>query len=316
MSRIRVAAIVVTYNRKDLLTRCLNAIQMQSFKPYYVLIIDNASTDGTDTKLTELGLKNKDCYSVSDVIVNGITFVYRKLPVNVGGAGGFYEGMKIAYEKLDVNQFWVMDDDGEPDKECLMQLIKHSSKFNYLSPIVVSDIDKGKLAFPFDININVDDIKKSSKDDLIYGLAYPFNGVLYSRRLVSDVGFPNKDFFIWGDEINYQLRAKKKGYEPVTVVKAIHSHPLRKASLVCINLILKNIYIPVINDKLRLYCYTRNYTYNDIYLNKAYGKVAVLWIIWNLFLLRKGEFNMIYVYNLAFKDGILKNFSGHTKYLK
>lgn len=317
MSKVRVAAIVVTYNRKDLLARCLNAIQKQSFKPYYVFIVDNASTDGTDIKLAELGLKNMDCSSVSDVIVNGQTFVYRKLPVNVGGAGGFYEGMKIAYEKADVDLFWVMDDDGEPDEECLIQLVKHSSKFDYLSPIVVSDIDKGKLAFPSEKYVNVDDIIKiSSKDDLIYGLAYPFNGVLYSRRLVADVGFPHKDFFIWGDEINYQLRAKEKGYEPVAVVKAIHSHPLRKVSLKCFNLLLKQIYIPDIDDKLRLYCYARNYTYNDIYLNHAYGKVVVLWFIWNFMFLRKGEFDRISVFNLAFKDGIIKNFSDHTKYLK
>ena len=48
-----IAAIVVTYNRKELLIKCLEAIRKQTHKPDAIYIIDNLSTDGTPELLLE-----------------------------------------------------------------------------------------------------------------------------------------------------------------------------------------------------------------------------------------------------------------------
>ena len=46
-----VAAIVVTYNRKECLLNCLEAIRRQTLPPDIIYIIDNHSTDGTSDLL-------------------------------------------------------------------------------------------------------------------------------------------------------------------------------------------------------------------------------------------------------------------------
>ena len=107
----KIAAIVVTYNRKELLAICLDAILRQECKPHSVFIIDNASTDGTEALVNELGYNGEK---------EGIRFIYVKRPENIGGSGGFYSGMKMAFESSEkFDAFWLMDDDGIPDKKQL-----------------------------------------------------------------------------------------------------------------------------------------------------------------------------------------------------
>ena len=52
-NKYKICAVVVTYNRKELLINCLNAINQQTYKPHMVLIVDNASTDGTKDFVAE-----------------------------------------------------------------------------------------------------------------------------------------------------------------------------------------------------------------------------------------------------------------------
>ena len=54
MSNDTICAVVVTYNRKELLIECLESLKEQSRTLDAILIIDNASTDGTP----EILLKN------------------------------------------------------------------------------------------------------------------------------------------------------------------------------------------------------------------------------------------------------------------
>ena len=42
-----VIAVVVTYNRKELLKECINALKKQSYKNCKILVVDNGSTDNT-----------------------------------------------------------------------------------------------------------------------------------------------------------------------------------------------------------------------------------------------------------------------------
>ena len=75
----RIACIVVTYNRKELLFNCIQHICNQSYRPETIYVIDNASTDGT----LEMADKMKK-------IAQGLNFKYVRLEKNLGGAGGFY----------------------------------------------------------------------------------------------------------------------------------------------------------------------------------------------------------------------------------
>ena len=109
------AAIVVTYNRKKLLKECIRNLQKQT-QQVDIIVIDNMSTDGTVDMLKPL-IKNN-------------SIIYHSTGKNIGGAGGFYEGIKLAY-KLGYEYFWLMDDDCIPQSNSLRQL-KMRQKFPFL----------------------------------------------------------------------------------------------------------------------------------------------------------------------------------------
>jgi len=123
--RETVAAVVVTFNRKQLLMECLNALLNQTYELDSVIIIDNNSTDGTYELLKERGY-------IDNEIID-----YVRLNENTGGAGGFHEGIKRGYEK-GYDWLWIMDDDVKPDKECLNILMKYKEKGKVLIPLRLS----------------------------------------------------------------------------------------------------------------------------------------------------------------------------------
>ena len=110
---MKVVAIIVTYNRKNLLLHCIDAIYAQCKKPDAIYIIDNNSTDGTYALLHEKGIVN------GNNEYNGISLIYVQLPINGGGSMGFHEGLKRVHNEGVYDYYWVMDDDGEPHPNCL-----------------------------------------------------------------------------------------------------------------------------------------------------------------------------------------------------
>ena len=93
----RIAAVVVTYNRKELLRECIEALLVQSMNQLDILLIDNASTDGTYEYVEDLVMENDTIY-------------YMNTGSNLGGAGGFHYGLKEAYNR-GYDYMWIMDDD-------------------------------------------------------------------------------------------------------------------------------------------------------------------------------------------------------------
>lgn len=300
----KIAAIVVTYNRKELLAICLDAILQQEYKPHSVYIIDNASTDGTDALVNELGYSGEK---------EGIRFIYVKLPENIGGSGGFYTGMKMAFESSEnYDAFWLMDDDGIPDKKQLGYLESDLSKYDYLSPLVVSKEDPSVISYDGSPAQQYVDM---AENHLVVGAANPFNGVLYSRRLVEKIGFPIRDMFIWGDEINYGLRCIKAGFPPAMDVRAIHVHPRNRQPF---EPFIGKSQIIVPKDDWKLYCLVRNLIYNARTLSRTrhYMKVLVqLWCKYSVyFTFIKFNVHKLMVVNNALMDGSRKDLSKLSKY--
>lgn len=203
--------IVVTYNRKELLVNCLNAIKSQHLKPKVVLVIDNASTDQTRDYLIKKGFIDETNSSNQ----NNIIFKYIKKNENDGGAGGFSFGLKLAY-KMGFEWFWIMDDDGVPHEDCLNFLHQYSSKgvIDYLAPNLIDFSGKSHFEYLW---------KETSLRTINYK-GGPFNGILVSRFLLEKVGIPIKYFFIWGDEHEYVNRIEERGFITITVKDAIHYH--------------------------------------------------------------------------------------------
>ena len=123
---MKICAVVVTYNRKDLLVECLEALRRQTGPLDAIYIIDNASTDGTPELLRSRGYRDgaviENPLDGSEIIIR-----YVRLPVNTGGAGGFHEGVKRAFHD-GYDWIWLMDDDVEPEEYTLEKLLRASER--------------------------------------------------------------------------------------------------------------------------------------------------------------------------------------------
>ena len=100
-----VCAVVVTYNRLAMLKDCIDALERQTV-PCDILVIDNASTDGT----AEFLEASADIFHI-------------RMKENTGGAGGFNTGMREAV-KRGYRYVWIMDDDTIPYPDALEKLLE------------------------------------------------------------------------------------------------------------------------------------------------------------------------------------------------
>lgn len=253
MEKIKeIAAVVVTYNRKELLKHCLDALLEQTVKPTVVYVVDNASTDGTMQSVKDWGF-----YECSNC---GIQFKYVLNSKNEGGAGGFYLGMKTAFDDGQYAGIWVMDDDGVPAPTCLEVLLGFLGQYDFISPMVLSITDRTKAAFGDE---KYDDIKKQATEGVIVNGSSLFNGTLLSRKLIEKVGFPKKEMFIWGDEMNYEFRCVNSGFVSITCVDAIHYHPDNRQQKIKT---LTGRLISITDVDWKLFYLVRNQTYNSLFV--------------------------------------------------
>ncbi len=242
IEREKIAANVVTYNRKQLLGECLDALLNQTYPLDAIYIIDNASTDGTPEYLMEKGLidnilyPDKEPLEATKVIPlqpfpdKTVEIHYVRMHKNTGSSGGQYEGVKRGYGK-GYDWLWLMDDDGLPNERCLEILLDFKvGNLALRAPLVIDRDCKGdKLSFILAnkgcvINTR-QEAEASATDGVILGEAKPFNGLLIHKSVISKIGLPKKEFFMWGDETEFLLRSKKAGFSFGTIVDANFKHP-------------------------------------------------------------------------------------------
>jgi len=193
-----VHALVVTYNRRALLERCLAALLGQTRRPDRILVIDNASTDDTEAWMRE----------VACVADDGLEYV--RMSRNLGGAGGFAEGIARAIAE-EADWTWMMDDDAEPHAEALEQLLRvaHSPERVYGSLAVCGAATAWPMTLEDEGGRQVS--LAASIPDLARVGFLPFLGFMIHRSLVARIGLPDAGFFIAADDVEYSLRAGRAG---------------------------------------------------------------------------------------------------------
>lgn len=211
---MKVSAVVVTFNRKELLIECLEALRRQTRPLDALYIIDNASTDGTEELLRKEGyLKG----TMENLHNGGMLKVnYIRLPKNTGGAGGFHEGVRRAYSD-GYDWIWLMDDDAEPLPESLERLLDYESD----GVAALANLKVGIDGMPqvihrgfFDFNSFrwvVRPINPEMADECIKIDHASFVGILINSESIGKVGFPRQDFFLHYDDVEYCLRLRSTG---------------------------------------------------------------------------------------------------------
>lgn len=208
-------AIVVTYNRKALLIEAIQALRAQTLVPAHILIVDNASADGTPEALLDAGITDAP----------GLT--YLRLADNLGGAGGFASGMKYAY-KHGALWTWSMDDDAFPAADALEKLLAAGP-----SPLDVHASvagDQLRLAWPIKILNETGHVhavhRRSELPTRALVENVPFLGLLVHRDLVDGIGLPDAGFFIAADDTEFCVRARRHGASVFVVGESRIYHPL------------------------------------------------------------------------------------------
>jgi len=309
-------AVIVTHNRKALLLRCISAVLNQTIPVHRLVIVDNASSDGTREQLVKKGYASETDGVTETIGTTGIDVI--RLQENLGGAGGFHFGMQHAFQE-DMDFMWIMDDDGYPAADCLERQLPYAGSHDYVMPVSLDTQDHTKLTWF--IRMKNKKWTRSYKElaasftDGIMPQATPFNGLLLSRQVIQQVGWPNKDMFIWGDDYEYQYRCIRAGYTPVTVLDAKFYHPEDKASHYRIFWGL----VPVnySESRLRFTCLIRNSTYNYWhYKGKHYIFLKFLIYSWFFLIYKRLSVEEYSHYLKCVMDGIKGDFSRHRKYLE
>jgi rhamnopyranosyl-N-acetylglucosaminyl-diphospho-decaprenol beta-1,3/1,4-galactofuranosyltransferase len=299
---LRIAAVVVTYNRLDLLQRLVKVL---SDVPGLaeVLVIDNASTDGTGEWLATL---------------DGDRVQARTLEHNSGGAGGFHDGLEWAVGR-GADLVWLMDDDGLPEPDCLSLLLARSADLDFWGPVVVDETDPERLVFPIRLPGStrvvhaMTDVRRAADDGLIRGIVIPFNGVLVTRGLVERIGLPRAEFFIWGDDHEYRLRAERAGARVATVVDARVRHP-SVGALGTPMAFGRTTYNDTPSD-LKHYCMARNNLVNlREYGGNLHALAFVAKTLWFYSFTRR-DLGRIRLSVRAWRDALRGDFTGHERYV-
>lgn len=299
---IDVAAVVVTFNRLELLKRLVERLRSIPTLDR-ILVVDNASTDGTGAWLAEEADEQ---------------LAFRTLPTNQGGAGGFSEGLSWAHE-MGAELAWMMDDDGIPTPDCLDELLAHRGEFDFWGPAVLAEKRPEELCFPIrlpgtaTVARDLAALQKVSTAGIVADVVIPFNGVLVTRELVDRIGTVRADFFIWGDDVEYLWRAKKAGARIATVVDAHFLHPATDdLGTPMMRGVTTYNHSP---SDLKHYCMARNNTVNLLTYHSPLH-AAAFWAktAW-FYTFVKPSPHRLRLSARAIVDGLRGNFEGHRRFL-
>lgn len=293
-----VCAVVVTYNRKDLLLECLEALLKQTRPIQGMYIIDNFSTDGTPNvllekgyifelppdKLTEPWEREFEIKNLTDG--SHIKVHYVRMHENTGGAGGFYEGVKRGYEK-GYDWLWLMDDDAEPKEDALEKLSFYFEKENIVALAGTVVNKEGNICYNHRGTINFEKFYpmiQTPLDDSLYKNTSveidmaSFVGLLVNNVAIRKIGYPKKEFFIHHDDVEYCIRLHTTG-KIFLIPASIILHKEVSKNIEPKRILLRNSFrIPF--DKLWLSYYGKR---NLIWLGKEYTKNKFTYYL-NIFL--------------------------------
>lgn len=287
---MKVGAIIITYNRKELLKECIESILSGTVVPD-IIVVDNASTDGT-----------------SDLVKN-YPVNYLRLDRNLGPAGGAEAGQRYAY-RHGYDFVWMLDDDVVVSKDALEVLLKFYEKlqtqFNnvFLSSVTYGDRSFTKPFFNLLLYNNKTGLTRKISDEEFlkeyfeYDIA-PMNGLFLPKGIFDAVGFFNGGLWGWYDDTEFVLRCKNKGYRGFAVTKSKIFHPIESRKQVKL---LGKTFTLLSGRPFRMYLGTRN----NIIVQKKFLKPLNFYLFFLPLFILKRFISIVFFYDN--KVEFLKNF--------
>jgi len=211
----RLVAVVVTHNRLDKLKPTLaRLLESPAAELQAVVVVDNASSDGTGAWLAAQ-------LDPRLVVVASAE--------NLGGAGGFERGMRLAAERFDPDWMVVMDDDARPapgalaafhaapragDTACAAAVyfpdgriceMNRPSVNPFWNPrVFLRTLRRGRDGY----HIPYSDYEATEPRPIDLT---SFVGLFLPRRIIRETGFPEGRLFLYGDDVIYTLQLRRRG---------------------------------------------------------------------------------------------------------
>lgn len=192
---------VVTYNRRQMLLQALAAVQAQTRPPDAVIVVDNASADGTAAAV-------RDHFPAARLVT---------LPVNTGGAGGFAYGIALALAD-DAGLLWLMDDDTIPEPGALAALVAARHRFPGPPPALVASRVLWTDGRPHPMNTPrarpfAGRARRASAAaaGCVPVRSASFVSILLDAAACRRSGLPQPDYFLWNDDFEFTTRLLRRG---------------------------------------------------------------------------------------------------------
>lgn len=216
----KIGVVIVTFNRLEKLKIALEKFAEQTLQPEYVLVVNNASTDGTYEYLESWAQQN-----------NGYRQLVYNCDENTGGSGGFATALERAVV-LDADWIWISDDDAFPEKETVHDVSEYienhpEQSIAALCTTVLNNntideahrrrVKKGVFRI---VEKYVD--HDEYKEPFFFLDEFSYVGVVIKKEILNKVGLTKAEFFINQDDTEHSLRISKVGN--IVCVPSIRVH--------------------------------------------------------------------------------------------
>jgi GT2 family glycosyltransferase len=209
----KIFAVILNYNGRETIKMCLDSIFQSDYPNLEVVVIDNNSTDGS----LELA---KNLFS---------KFYFIKNETNLGFAAGNNLGIKFALEKM-ADYVFLLNNDAKIEKNTLSELIKEAEKrenIGIASPLIINGntnkvwFSGGKVKWLSMKAVHNFEIKSKEpyESEYVSGCA-----MIVKKEVFREVGMLDEEFFLYYEDADFCLRAKRKGFNSLVVPEAIAYH--------------------------------------------------------------------------------------------
>lgn len=194
--------VTVTYNREQLLRKCIHQLEHQTVPANKIIIVNNASTDRTSAFLTKISSQYHFLYQIIEC------------SENIGGAGGFAKGIEAALQ-YDTNFILILDDDALLSEDYVEKLLNAKKQYPQYCAFAGNVKVNGEIDICHRRTLSKIGLLTKECTEHMYLDKYfecdvaSFCGMLVEKNLVEVIGLPHAEYFIWHDDVEYSLRIHK-----------------------------------------------------------------------------------------------------------
>lgn len=217
-SPARVVAVLVSYNRRELLGKAIEALCAGERTPDALVVVDNGSTDGAADDLRALKLP--------------FDYELVALESNTGGAGGFAVGMAHALANHNPELVWIMDDDTEPHQDTLSEAGKLWSAYprNAKPALIASRVlwtdgrDHPMNTPRTKVGARPAEMARARRNFARPVRSASFVSLFIDAQAIRDNGLPIIDYFLWNDDFEFSTRLARRRFALASDTSAVSHH--------------------------------------------------------------------------------------------